>query len=121
MCNGRSLIIQQLIEPSISPFGAPILFVEKKTGDLRTVVDYRALNKITVKNRYPLPRIDDLSDKLLGAQYFSCLDAASRSGFKFRQILCRDEDKPKTTFRTPFGHYRFKVLPFSLTNALASF
>ena len=75
--------------------------MEKKTGDLKMVVDYRALNKITIKNRYPLPGIDDLSDKLFGAQYFSCLDAASG----FHQILLKDEDKPKTAFRTPFGHY----------------
>ena len=108
------LLAKQLIEPSTSPFGAPILFVEKKTGELRMVVDYRALNKITIKNRYPLPRIDDLFDKLFGAQYFSCLDA-------FHQILLRDEDKPKTAFRTPFGHYQFGVLPFGLTNAPATF
>ena len=68
------------------------------------MVDYMvAVNKITVKNRYPLPRIDDLFDKLFGAQYFSCLDAASG----FHQILLKDEDKPKTAFRTPFGHYQF--------------
>ena len=102
------LLAKQLIEPFTSPFGAPILFVEKKTGELRMVVDYRALNKITVKNRYPLPRIDDLFDKLFGAKYCSCLDAASG----FHQILLRDEDKPKTAFRTPFGHYQFRVLPF---------
>ena len=111
------LLAKQLIEPSTSPFGAPILFVEKKTGDLRMVVDYRALNKITVKNRYPLPRIDDLFDELFGAQYFSCLDAASW----LYQILLRDKEKPKTAFRTPFGHYQFRVLPFGLTNAPATF
>ena len=81
------------------------------------VVDCRALNKVTVKNRYPLPRIDDLFDKLFGAQYFSCLDAASG----FHQILLKDEDKPKTAFRTPFGHYQFRVHPFGLTNAPATF
>ena len=112
-----NLLAKRLIEPSTSPFGAPILFVEKKTGDLRMVVDYRALNKVTVKNRYPLPRIDDLFDKLFGAKYFSCLDAASG----FHQILLKDEDKPKTAFRTPFGHYQFRVLPFGLTNAPATF
>ena len=111
------LLSKQLIEPSTSPYGASILFVEKKTGELRMVVDYRALNKVTVKNRYPLPRIDDLFDKLFGAKYFSCLDAASG----FHQILLKDEDKPKTAFRTPFGHYQFKVLPFGLTNAPATF
>ena len=81
------------------------------------VVDYRALNKITVKNRYPMPRIDDLFDKLFGAQYFSSLDAASG----FHQILLKDEDKPKTAFRTPYGHYQFRVLPFGLTIAPATF
>ncbi|KAL0040176.1 hypothetical protein WJX79_009953 [Trebouxia sp. C0005] len=111
------LLAMKLIEPSTSPYGAPILFVEKKTGDLRMVVDYRALNKVIVKNRYPLPRIDDLFDKVFGAQYFSCLDAASG----FHQILLKDEDKPKTAFRTPFGHYQFRVLPFGLTNAPATF
>ena len=111
------LLSKQLIEPSTSPFGAPILFVEKKSGDLSMVVDYRALNKITVKNRYPLPRIDDLFDRLFGPQYFSCLDAASG----FHQILLKDEDKPKTAFRTPFGHYQFRVLSFGMTNAPATF
>ena len=111
------MLAKQLIEPSTSPFGAPILFVEKKTGELRMVVDYRSLNKITVKNRYPLPRIDDLFDKLFSAQYFSCLSAASG----FHQILLKDEAEPKTAFRTPFGHYQFRVLPFGLTNAPATF
>ena len=73
--------------------------------------------KITVKNRYPLPRIDDFFDKLFGAQYLSCLDAASG----FHQILLKDEDKAKTAFRTPVGHYQFRVLPFGLTNAPATF
>ena len=111
------LLGRGLIEPSTSAYGSPILFVKKKTGELRMVVDYRALNKLTVKNRFPLPRVDDLFDKLHGAQYFSSLDAASG----FHQILLRPEDRPKTAFRTPFGHYQFKVLPFGLTNAPATF
>jgi len=111
------LLLRQLIEPSTSPWSSPILFVKKKDGSLRMVVDYRALNKLTVKNRYPLPRIDDLFDKLHGAKYFSSLDAASG----FHQILLKEEDRPKTAFRTPFGHYQFRVLPFGLTNAPATF
>ena len=113
----QDLLGRGLIEPSTSAYGAPILFVKKKTGELRTVVDYRALNKLTVKNRYPLPRIDDLFDKMHGAQYFTGLDAASG----FHQILLKPGDRPKTAFRTPFGHYQFKVLPFGLTNAPATF
>ena len=111
------LLARGLIELSTSPYGSPILFVKKKTGELRMVVDYRELNKLTVKNRYPLPRIDDLFDKLHGAQYFTSLDAASG----FHQILLKPDDRPKTAFRTPFGHYQFKVLPFGLTNAPATF
>ena len=115
--NVTELLRKDLIEPSVSSFGAPILFVEKKDKTLRMVIDYRALNKLTVKNRYPLPRIDDLFDQLHGAKYFTSLDAASG----FHQIRLREEDRPKTAFRTPFGHYQFKVLPFGLTNALATF
>ena len=111
------LLQKQLIEPSVSPYGAPILFVLKKGGALRMVIDYRALNKLTVKNRYPLPRIDDLFDKLQGSQYFTSLDAASG----FHQILLQESDRPKTAFRTPYGHYQFRVLPFGLTNAPATF
>ena len=98
--NVTELLRKDLIEPSVSSFGAPILFVEKKDKTLRMVIDYRALNKLTVKNRYPLPRIDDLFDQLHGAKYFTSLDAASR----FHQIRLREEDRPKTAFRTPFGH-----------------
>lgn len=97
--------------------GEPTLFVKKKDGSLRMVVDYRALKKLTFKNRYPLPRIDDLFDKLHGAKYFSSLDVASG----FHQILLKEEDRPKTAFTTPFDHYQFRVLPFGLTNAPATF
>jgi len=93
------------------------LFVKKKSGDLRMCVDYRALNALTVKNRFPLPRIDDLFDKLQGAQWFTYLDLTQG----YNQIQIPEEDRPKTAFRTPLGHYQFKVLCFGLTNAPATF
>jgi len=105
------------IEPSVSPYGAPILFVAKKGGGLRMCVDYRALNKITIKNRYPLPRIDDLFDCLQGAKYFTSIDLAQG----YHQIRIPPEDVPKTAFRTPIGHFQYKVLSFGLTNAPATF
>ena len=105
------------IEPSSSPYGAPILFVPKKGGELRMCIDYRALNKQTVKNRYPLPRIEDLFDKLGEARVFSSLDLAQG----YHQIRVTDEDVPKTAFRTPFGHFQWRVLSFGLTNAPATF
>ncbi|GKD35604.1 putative reverse transcriptase domain-containing protein [Tanacetum coccineum] len=101
------------IRPSTSPWGAPVIFVKKKDGSFRMCIDYRELNKLTVKNRYPLPRIDDLFDQLQGSSVYSKIDL--RSGYY--QLRVRDEDIPKTAFRTRYGHYEFQVMPFGLTNA----
>ena len=94
-----------------------MLFVKKKDGTLRLCVDYRQLNKMTVKNKYPLPRIDDLFDQFKGASVFSKIDL--RSGY--HQLRIKDMDVHKTTFKTRYGHYEFLVMLFRLTNAPAAF
>ncbi|GKA13302.1 putative reverse transcriptase domain-containing protein [Tanacetum coccineum] len=113
----QELADRGFIRPSTSPWGAPVLFVKKKDGSFRMCIDYRELNKLTVKNRYPLPRIDDLFDQLQGSSVYSKIDL--RSGY--HQLRVRNEDIPKTAFRTRYGHYEFQVMPFGLTNAPAVF
>ncbi|GJR12691.1 putative reverse transcriptase domain-containing protein [Tanacetum coccineum] len=113
----QELLDRGFIRPSTSPWGAPVLFVKKKDGYFRMCIDYRELNKLTIKNHYPLPRFDDLFDQLQGLSVYSKIDL--RLGY--RQLRVRDEDIPKTAFRTRYGHYEFQVMPFGLTNAPAEF
>ncbi|GJZ93245.1 putative reverse transcriptase domain-containing protein [Tanacetum coccineum] len=113
----QELADRGFIRPSTLPWGALVLFVRKKDRSFRMCIDYRDLNKLTVKNRYPLPRIDDLFDQLQGSSTYSKIDL--RSGY--HQLRLRDKYIPKTTFRTRYGHYEFQVMPFGLTNAPAVF
>jgi hypothetical protein len=105
------------IRPSRSPAGAPIFFVPKKDGSLRLCVDYRGLNAITIKNRYPLPLISETLDRLSGAKVFTQLDLRDA----YHRIRIRRGDEWKTAFRTRYGHFEYQVVPFGLTNAPASF
>ena len=113
----QELLNKGFIRPSVSPWGAPMPFVKKKDGTLRLCVDYRQLNKMIVKNKYLLPRIDDLFDQLKGASVFLNIDL--RSGY--HQLRIKEADVNKTTFRTRYEHYEFLVMPFGLTNALVAF
>ncbi|GJT59702.1 putative reverse transcriptase domain-containing protein, partial [Tanacetum coccineum] len=111
------LLEKGFIRPSSSPWGAPVLFVKKKDGSFRMCINYRELNKLTVKNHYPLPRIDDLFDQLQGSSVYFKIDL--RSGY--HQLHIKEEDIPITAFRTRYGHFEFQVMPFRLTNAPAVF
>ena len=113
----RELQAQGFIRPSSSPWGAPVLFVEKKDGTLRMCVDYHSLNEVTIKNKYPLPMINDLFDQLEGATVFSKIDL--RSGY--HQLKIHEQDIPKTAFTTRYGLYEYTVMSFGLTNAPAYF
>ena len=113
----QELLDKGFIQPSSSPWGCPAIFVKKKDQTLRLCVDYRPLNEVTIKNKYPLPRIDLLFDQLAGAKVFSKIDL--RSGY--HQIKIRREDVPKTAFTTRYGLYEYLVMSFGLTNAPAHF
>ena len=113
----EELLEKQFIRPNVSPWGAPLLLVKKKDGSSRLCVDYRQLNKLTIKNKYPLPRIDDLMDQLHGAAMFSKIDLRS----EYHQIRVKSDDVQKTAFRSRYGHYEYVVMPFGVTNAPSLF
>jgi hypothetical protein len=113
----KKLLEQGFVRPSASPWGSPVLFVEKKDGTKRMCIDYRTLNSMTIKNKYPLPRIKDLLDRLKKAKFFSKIDL--RSGY--HQMKIREQDIPKTAFTTRYSLYEFVVVSFGLTNAPAYF
>ena len=113
----QELLDKGFIRPSTSPWGTPGLFAKKKDRTLRLCIDYRQLNKVMIKNRYPLPRIDGLFDQLRGAQVYSKIDLCT----SYHQLRVRETDIPKTAFRTRYGHFEFTVMPFGLTNAPTEF
>ena len=113
----EELVKSGFIQPSKSPFGDPVLFVKKKDGTLRLWSYYKQLNKVTIKNRYSLPRIDDLFDQLKGAAVFSKIDLGSG----YHQVRIKEEEIYKTTFWTMYGHYEYVVVPFGFNNSLYTF
>ena len=113
----EELLSKGFIRPSISPWGAPVIFVKKKYGSLQLCIYYRQLNRVTIRNQYPLPRIDELFDQLQGSRVYSKIDL--RSGYHHLRV--QDGDVPKTAFRTRYAHYEFLVMPFGLTNTPTAF
>ena len=113
----QELLDKGFIRPSVSPWGAPVLFVKKKDGTLWMCIDYQQINKVAVKNKYLLPRIEDLFDQLKGADVFSKIDLRSR----YYHLRVKEVYVPKTVFRTRYSHYEFLVMPFGLTNAPTEF
>lgn len=113
----HEMLDKEYTNPSVSPWGALMLFVNKKDCTLRLCNDYRKLNNVTIKNRYPFPQIIDLFHQLKGVEIFSKIELRSR----YHQVCIKEEDIYKTTFHTRYGHYEFVVAPFGLTNALATF
>ena len=113
----NDMLQKGLIRPSASPWGSPVLFVDKRDGTIRMCVDYRKLNEVTIKNKYPLPKIEDLFDQLNGARVFSKIDL--RTGY--HQLKVRESDIPKTAFTTRYGLFEYTVMSFGLTNAPAYF
>ena len=113
----QELLDKGFIRPSTSPWGAPVLLAKRKDKTFRLCIDYRQLNRVIIKNRYPLPRIDDLFDQLRGARV--CFKIDLRTGY--HQLRVREIDIPKTTFRTHYGHFEFTVMPFRLTNVPVAF
>ena len=113
----QELLDKGFIRPSVSPWGASVLLVKKKDGTLRMCIDYRKINKVIIKNKYPLPRIEYLFDQLRGASVFSKIELQSG----YYQLRVKEVDVPKTAFRIRYGHYEFIVMPFGLTNASAAF
>ena len=113
----EELLSKGFIRPSISPWGVPVLFVKNKYGSLRLCIDYRQLKRVTIRNQYPLPRIDELFDQRQGSRVYSKIDL--RSGY--HKLRVHESDVPKTAFKTRYGHYEFFVMPFGLTNAPTAF
>ena len=113
----QELLDKGFIKPSTSPWGAMVLFPKKKDKTLRLCIDYRQLNRVTIKNWYPFPRIDDLFDQLRGARVYSKIDFR----IVYHQLRVREIDIPKTVFRTRYGHFEFTVMPFGLTNVPTAF